>query len=253
VPTTIKALEKYLHKELNVDGFKDYCPNGIQVLGRGQIKRVMTGVTASQELMKAAIAWQADLLLVHHGILWDRDSRVVRGSYKKRLQLLLANDLNLMAFHLPLDAHPVFGNNAQIISKLDLVQPTPFGRYKGGAISFCGNTAKAVTMDDFAKKVKKCFAGSPLTLAFGPKKIKKVAVCSGGAPELIREAKEEGADLFITGEAAEFVYHYAKEEKINFIAAGHHRTEIFGVKALGEHIGEKFAIEHKFHNIANPI
>ncbi|MBF0384181.1 MAG: Nif3-like dinuclear metal center hexameric protein [Magnetococcales bacterium] len=251
--TTIKALEKYLHKELNVDGFFDYCPNGIQVSGRRQIQRIMTGVTASQELMKAAIAWKADLLLVHHGILWDRDSRVVSGSYKKRLQLLLNNDLNLMAFHLPLDAHPVFGNNAQIISKLGLEKSDPFGRYKGGTISFCGNTSSAVTMVDFAKKVKKCFAGSPLVLDFGAKKIKKVAVCSGGAPELIREAKEEGADLFITGEAAEFVYHFAKEEKINFIAAGHHRTEIFGVKALGEHLAEKFSVEHSFHNVANPI
>ncbi|MBF0193976.1 MAG: Nif3-like dinuclear metal center hexameric protein [Magnetococcales bacterium] len=251
--TTIKILEKYLHKELNVDSFSDYCPNGVQVLGRGQIKRVMTGVTASQELLKAAIAWQADLLLVHHGILWDRDSRVVKGSYKKRLQMLLANDLNLMAFHLPLDAHPVFGNNAQILNKLDLIKPAPFGRYKGGTISFCGSTTKAISMADFTKKVKKCFAGSPLSLAFGPKNIKKVAICSGGAPELIREAKEEGADLFITGEAAEFVYHFAKEEKINFIAAGHHRTEMFGVMALGEHIAEKYNIEHKFHNVANPI
>jgi dinuclear metal center YbgI/SA1388 family protein len=251
--TTIKTLETYLHAELNVEGFSDYCPNGMQVSGRKRIKRVMTGVSASQELIKAAISWQADLLLVHHGILWDRDSRVVSGSYKKRLQLLLANNLNLLAFHLPLDAHGVFGNNAQILEKLHLDQAGPFGRYRDGTISFIGTARKTTSMVDFAKKVKKLFGASPLTLSFGPKKISKVAVCSGGAPELIREAKECGADLFITGEASEFVYHYAKEEKINFIAAGHHRTEIFGVKALGKHLSEKFGVVHKFHNIPNPI
>ncbi|MBF0357159.1 MAG: Nif3-like dinuclear metal center hexameric protein [Magnetococcales bacterium] len=250
---SLEVLDKYLNAELGVAKIADYCPNGIQLSGRKTVKRVMSGVSASQALIKAAITWKADLLLVHHGILWDRDSRVVTGSYKKRLQLLLEDDLTLMAFHLPLDAHPVFGNNAQIINRLDLVQGEPFGRYKGGSISFCGMPKEAISMVDFAKRVKKCFGGSPLILDFGPKKIKKVAICSGGAPEMIREAKECGADLFITGEASEFVYHYAREEGINFIAAGHHRTEMFGVQALGEHISEKFTITHKFHNIPNPI
>lgn len=250
---TIKALEKYLHTELQVDQFSDYCPNGIQVTGRKRIERVMTGVSGCQELIKAAISFDADLLLVHHGILWDKESRVVRGSYKKRLQMLLGNDLNLMAYHLPLDAHPTFGNNAQILALLNLVNPTPFGRYRSGTISFMGLLEQPVSIDAFAKTVKKCFGAAPLTLAFGPKKISKVAVCSGGAPELIREACASGADLFITGEASEFVYHYAKEEKINFIAAGHHRTETLGVRALGEHLKEKFSLIHQFHNIPNPI
>jgi dinuclear metal center YbgI/SA1388 family protein len=253
VHTTINTLDGYLHKELNVEGFSDYCPNGIQVVGRKRIKRLMTGVSGSLALIEAAIAWQADLLLVHHGILWDSDSRVVTGSYKKRLQLILANDLNLMAFHLPLDAHPVYGNNARILEKLKLVQATSFGRYRGGTLSFIGKTSKAIPLPDFSKMVKKCFGGSPLILPFGPKTINKVAVCSGGAPELVREAKECGVDMFITGEASEFVYHFAKEEKINFIAAGHHRTEMFGVQALGKHLSKQFGLTHRFHNIPNPI
>ncbi len=249
----INTLEKYLHAELNTGAFSDYCPNGIQVSGKKRVKRIMTGVSASQELIKAALSWKADLLLVHHGILWEKDSRVVRGSYKKRLQLLLANELNLMAFHLPLDAHPTLGNNAMILKRLQLRQAAPFGRYGKENISFLGAAEKSLTMTDFAKKVKKLFGPKPLILAFGPKKISRVAVCSGGAPDMIREAQEAGADLFITGEASEFVYHYAKEEGINFIAAGHHRTETFGVEALGEHLAAKFDLVHRFHDIPNPI
>ncbi|MBF0453381.1 MAG: Nif3-like dinuclear metal center hexameric protein [Magnetococcales bacterium] len=246
-------LETYLHDLLHVAHFSDYCPNGIQVRGRKRIERVMTGVSACQDLIRFAISWQADLLLVHHGILWDKDSRVVTGSYKDRLQLLLKNDLNLMAFHLPLDAHPVLGNNAQILQQLDLTQTGPFGRYRGGTLSFMGQCQQPLSLTNFSKKVKQRFGGSPLVLPFGPKKIKRVAVCSGGAPELVREAKERGADLFLTGEASEFVYHFAKEEKISLIAAGHHRTEKGGVKVLGDHLAEVFGLEHRFKNVPNPI
>jgi dinuclear metal center YbgI/SA1388 family protein len=253
VSTTIQTLEKHLHTVLNVAQFSDYCPNGIQVHGKERIKRVMTGVSGSLELIEAAIQWKADLLLVHHGIMWDKDPRVVTGSYKNRLKRLLESDMNLMAFHLPLDAHPKWGNNAQILKKLELTQGATFGKYGKQGLSFVGETKKAVSMGQFSKRVKNCFGGSPLILDFGPKKIKQVAICSGGAPELIREAKGCGADLFITGEASEFVFHFAKEENINFIAAGHHRTETFGVQALGQHLVEKFGLTHQFHNIPNPI
>ncbi|MBF0448608.1 MAG: Nif3-like dinuclear metal center hexameric protein [Magnetococcales bacterium] len=249
----MQILELYLDELLNAARFSDYCPNGMQVLGRKQIKRVMTGVSGSQELIKAAVSWQADLILVHHGILWDKDPRVVRGSYKKRLQLLLTYDLNLMAYHLPLDAHPKLGNNAQILEKLQLIQDQPFGLYRGHPLSFVGRAEQPILINDFFKRVTKCFGGKPLILPFGPKKIQRVAVCSGGAPELIREARECGADLFLTGEASEFVYHYAKEEKINFIAAGHHRTETLGVQAVGQVLQETFGLTHRFYNIPNPI
>ncbi|MBF0134395.1 MAG: Nif3-like dinuclear metal center hexameric protein [Magnetococcales bacterium] len=250
----LETIEKHLAQLLNVDQFSDYCPNGVQVRGRRKIKRIVTGVSACLELFQAAADQEADLILVHHGLFWEKDSRIIQGSLKKRLQILMKHNLSLMAFHLPLDAHPKLGNNAQLLRRLGIHEKKPFGFYHHQSISFMGRLDEARSMGQLTRRIiKKLHAYTPIILPYGPKKISRVAVCSGGAPELIREAKEKGADLFLTGEANEPLYYFAREEKIHCIAAGHHNTETLGVRALGNHLAQHFKIEHAFFDSRNPL
>ncbi|MBF0146536.1 MAG: Nif3-like dinuclear metal center hexameric protein [Magnetococcales bacterium] len=250
----LERVEHHLAQILCVEQFSDYCPNGVQVRGRRTIKRVITGVSACLELFQAALARKADLILVHHGLFWDKDSRVIQGQMHQRLQLLMKHHLTLMAFHLPLDAHPQLGNNARLLRLLGIEKMEPFGQYRHQTISFMGSLDKAVTVDQLVKTVKKRLRiDAPIILPFGPKKIRRIAVCSGGAPELIHEAKAKGADLFLTGEANEPLYYFAREEKIHCIAAGHHATETLGVRALGNHLAHAFDLRHFFHDTHNPL
>lgn len=252
---TIKLFDlmSYLDSLLEVNNFKDHCPNGLQVEGDSTVKKIVTGVSASIELFNHAVKEKANLILVHHGMLWDSDSRVVQGSFKKRLLLLLKNNISLMGYHLPLDAHPVYGNNAQLIKKLHLIKREPFGLYDGRTIGFTGYTKTKEDIDNFEKKIKLVIDPDILILKFGSKLINKVAVCSGGAPGLVKEAIKKKADVFLTGEATEWVYHTCKEDRIHFIAAGHHATERFGIRALGDHLHKKFKIKVKFIDLPNPI
>ncbi|WP_130470253.1 Nif3-like dinuclear metal center hexameric protein [Candidatus Magnetaquicoccus inordinatus] len=250
---TLTELERYCHTLLNSSAISDYAPNGVQVRGREEIHTVVTGVSACLALFEEAIALNADLVLVHHGMFWEKDPRIIEGSLKKRLQKLLQQDLTLMAFHLPLDAHPSLGNNAQILQRLQLTPGKPFALYRGTHLSAIGECAQGLSIEAMSAQVQELFGGQPLLLPYGPTTIHHVAVCSGAAPELIREAKQKGADLFLTGEASEYVTHFAAEEEIHFIAAGHHRTEKFGVQALGEALAKQFALQHHFVDIANPI
>ena len=246
-------LETHLNTLLQIETIADYAPNGIQVQGGETVRTVVTGVSACLDLFQAALAIQADLILVHHGLFWEKQPRVVTGNLKQRLRLLLAHDLTLMAYHLPLDCHPELGNNIHILKRLALNPVQPFGKYHGHFLSFIGQTETPVAFAGFSARVQHLFGGNPLVLPFGPEKIQRVAVCSGAAPELIREAKEQGADLFLSGEATEPIFHYAKEERIHFIAAGHHRTETFGVRALGDYLAGHFKLEHHFIDIPNPL
>ncbi|MBF0296794.1 MAG: Nif3-like dinuclear metal center hexameric protein [Magnetococcales bacterium] len=249
----LTELERFLTETLRSAAIADYAPNGVQVRGRETIHKVVGGVSACLDLFSAAEEAAADLILVHHGMVWNKDSRVVEGQFKTRLQFLLSRELTLMAFHLPLDMHPELGNNAMILKRLHLQPIAPFGLYHGNFLSFLGENAMDETCDFFVRRVKDLFGGEPLVLPFGPERIKRVAVCSGSAPELIREAKSVGADLFLSGEASEPVYHFAREERIHFIAAGHHRTEMFGVQAVGELLARQFGIAFQFIDIPNPI
>ena len=249
----LKDLISYIDSLLKVNDFKDHSPNGLQVEGSASIEKVVTGVSASLELFNQAKEENADLVLVHHGMFWDSDSRVIRGSVKERLLLLLKNNITLAGYHLPLDAHPVYGNNAQIIKKLNLIKREPFGIYGGKNIGFIGYTKGKENINTFIKKIKQTIDKDILMLKFGNDSINKVAVCSGGAPELVKEAIKRKADLFLTGEATEWVYHLCKEEKIHYIAAGHHATERFGIQALGSHLQKKFKIKVKFIDLPNPI
>lgn len=251
IPLT--TLENYTNTLLNTANISDYAPNGVQVRGQEKISRMITGVSACQELFQTAIEQKADLILVHHGMFWEKESRVVEGRLKKRLKQLLENDISLMAYHLPLDCHPELGNNIQILNRLKLETAEPFGLYRGAHLSFIGRSHLKLSLSEFSTQLNKLFGKKPLVLPFGPEQIQYIAICSGAAPELIHEAKQKGADLFLSGEATEHVYHFAKEENIHFVAAGHHHTERFGVQALGEHLANHFGIQHQFVDIHNPF
>ncbi|MBF0426937.1 MAG: Nif3-like dinuclear metal center hexameric protein [Magnetococcales bacterium] len=250
---SLSEIEPFLNQTLRAHAIADHLPNGVQVRGREQVQRVVTGVSACQAIFEAAVAAEADLVLVHHGMFWDQDPRVVEGSLKARLALLLRHDLTLMAYHLPLDCHPELGNNAQILQRLGLERGEPFGHYHGTALSCIGTCRAPLSLAVFQDRVRGLFGGEPLVLPFGPEPIARVAICSGAAPALIREAKTAGADLFLTGEGTEYIYHFAREEGIHFIAAGHHRTEKFGVQALGALLASRFGIDHQFIDLANPL
>lgn len=243
----------YLDSLLDVQNFHDHCPIGLQIEGKEEVKKIITGVSASLDLFNIAVKEKADLVLVHHGMFWDSESRVLKGSLKKRLALLLKNNISLAGYHLPLDAHPVYGNNAQIFKKLGLAKRGPFGNYHGKSIGFIGNTKSKTDINRFIKKVHQEISDDILLLKFGNKTISKVAICSGGAPELVKEAIEKKADIYLTGEATEWVYHLCREEKIHYIAAGHHATERFGIQALGNHLQKKFKLKVKFIDLPNSI
>lgn len=244
---------RFMDDLLDVGSIADYCPIGLQVEGAREVSGVVTGVSACMPLFERAVAERAQMVLVHHGMFWDNESRVVRGSLKDRLRFLIANDLSLVAYHLPLDRHPQVGNNARIFQELGLVGWRDFGRYKGQSIACMGELPEALPFDDFLQRVNRVFGGDAFHLPFGPGTVKTVAVCSGGAPDLVREAIEKQADVFLTGEAGEYVYHLAREEGIHFIGAGHHRTERLGIQALGERLCRQFDVNCRFVDIPNPI
>ncbi len=245
-------LESYLNEFLKVSEWKDHCPNGLQVEGREEVQRIVTGVSASAELFEKAISLGADTVLVHHGLLWGGALQPIRGVLRERLRLLLAGGLNLFAYHLPLDAHPEVGNNARIARALGLEEIRPFGLYEGQRIGVMGLTS-GLPAERFFARVEEITGRKPLVFAYGPQRIRQVGIVSGGAAAQLKEAVEIGLDAYITGEPGEPSLHLAKEGRVHFIAAGHYATERFGVKALGEHLAEKFSIEVQFVELQNPV
>lgn len=232
--------------------FKDYGPNGLQVEGRREVRRLVTGVTASRALIEAAIAAQADTLLVHHGLFWRGHDGRVTGWLRQRLGLLLAHDINLLAYHLPLDAHPVLGNNAQLGRVLGLVADARFGEQDLG---FLGGPADGRVHAD-AQALGQAVAhalGRPVTVVDpAPRPARRIGWCTGGAQGYFEAAIQAGADVFITGEISEPQAHYARECGVAFIACGHHASERYGVQALGEHLARQLGLEHQFIDIDNP-
>jgi len=239
---------------LDAGAIADYCPNGLQVEGLSTVTGLTCGVSACMPLFERALEDKSELILVHHGLFWDGESRVVRGSLKKRLKFLLDHGISLAGYHLPLDRHPEVGNNAQLFLKLGLVDRRDFGRYKGQTISCMGKLPEPLPFDAFLARVNRVLGvDQSFHLPFGPGLVRTVALCSGGAPDLVREAIAVGADVFLTGEVSEYVYHLAREEGIHYIGAGHHATERFGVMALGEKIAAEFGVRCQFVDIPNPI
>ena len=247
-----EQLEKYLNSYLKADDFTDYCPNGLQVEGKSDIKKIVTAVSASIELFNKAIKQKADAIIVHHGIIWNYERPVYKGSYRKRVKILLDNNINLFAYHLPLDAHPVVGNNAQLAKLLGLKSCKPFGDHKGQIIGIKGKIAKT-TKEKFFKKVESVVLRELLVFPYGPKSITNVGIVSGGAQKEFSQAITENLDAYITGEVSEHIKYLSQEEGVHYISAGHYATEKFGVKALGNHLKNKYKIDVEFIDIPNPV
>jgi len=246
----LNELRDYNASLLQTGSFKDYCPNGLQVEGRAEVRRIATGVTASQQVLDAAIAWGADAILVHHGYFWRNEDAAITGIKKRRIAQLLRNDVSLLAYHLPLDAHPELGNNARLGKLLGISEQ---GRFGEQGIACFGELASPQTLAQFAAQVGQGLQRTPQVIGNGARNIRKVAWCSGGAQGYFEAAIAQGADVFITGEISEQSFHLAQESGVAFIAAGHHATERLGIQALGEHLSACFCLEHCFFDQDNPV
>lgn len=239
----------YTGRLLEVSRFRDYCPNGLQVEGHGETRRLVSGVTASVAFLQRAIAAGADTVLVHHGYFWKNEPAPVTGPKKARLLLLLKNEVNLAAYHLPLDAHPEFGNNAQLGRRLGIAVQGWFGDQE---IAAWGVPEQPLTLGSLAARLEQRLARAPLVVGDLSRPIDRLAWCTGGAQDFLADAVELGVDAFITGEVSERTVHLSRETGVAFLAAGHHATERYGVQALGSHLGERFGIEHTFIDDDNP-
>ena len=247
-----QELTKYLDELLNVDAFRDYAPNGLQVEGRASIGKLVCGVTASRALIEAAIEAQADAILVHHGYFWKGEDPRLIGMKGERIRRLMQADMNLLAYHLPLDGHAELGNNAQLASKLGFVVSGRFIDDADSGIGMHGRLSNTMSGDDLAKHIAKVLEREPLYVAGNDRPINSIAWCSGGAQGYIEQAVALGVDAYLTGEVSEQTVHVARECGIHFFAAGHHATERYGVQALGAHLAKKFKLECQFIDIENP-
>jgi dinuclear metal center YbgI/SA1388 family protein len=243
----------FLDDLLDAGGFEDYGPNGLQVPGAAEVTVVATGVSAHQELFEQAAAAGAQLVLCHHGIFWGSPIGPVTPQLKGRLKLLFDADMSLAAYHLPLDAHPEVGNNALICNGIGLERGQAFGESKGRPVGWIGEASEPLAIGELAARCRQLMGSDPLVFESGPAAIRRVGIVSGGAGSLVHEAIGLGLDAFITGEPSEPVMADAREGGIHFIAAGHYATETFGVQRLGELLAQRFAVEHRFIEVPNPI
>ena len=237
---------------LQPDRFRDYGPNGLQVEGRAQVAKVVSGVTASRALIEAALSTGADTILVHHGLFWRGQDGRVTGWMKQRLALLLAHDINLFAYHLPLDAHPNLGNNAQLGLQLGLVVQSWFGEQDLACLGQRADGQCFASAQALATHIERTL-GRPVVLAGERNQaIRKIAWCSGGAQSYFEAAIAAGADAFITGEISEPQAHYARECGVAYLACGHHATERYGAPAVAAHVAAQLGLRHEFIDIDNP-
>ncbi|MBS0348079.1 MAG: Nif3-like dinuclear metal center hexameric protein [Proteobacteria bacterium] len=243
-------LQRYLDTLLDVDGFKDYCPNGLQVEGRADVRRIVCGVTASQALLDAAVAKGADAVLVHHGYFWRGEDGRITGMRKRRLATLLNNDINLFAYHLPLDAHAELGNNAQL-GKLMGWQAD--GRFGEQALGWTGSLSHETNLTALSRQAAARLGREPLVLGDVDRLVRRVAWCTGGAQGYFEQAIATGVDCFVSGEVSEQTTHLARESGVAYLAVGHHASERYGVQALGRHLAETFGIEAEFVEVDNPV
>jgi dinuclear metal center YbgI/SA1388 family protein len=243
-------LRSYLDRFLEAENYRDYCPNGLQVEGRAEIQRVVCGVSASQALLDEAVRRDADAIVVHHGWFWRGEDGRVTGVRKSRLATLLAHDINLFAYHLPLDAHSEIGNNAQLARRMDWRVEGRFGEQD---IGFVGSPAQAATAAEIAANLERELGRAVLLVGAGDRPVARLAWCSGSAQGWFESAIAAGADCYISGEISEQTVHLARESGVPFIAAGHHATERYGVMAIGEHLREQFGLDCQFVDIDNPV
>lgn len=247
-------LETLINSELSPQLIKDYSPNGLQVEGKADIKTIVTGVTASQALIEYAIAKKADAILVHHGYFWKNEPQQIRGMKGRRIRSLMKHDINLYGYHLPLDIHPTLGNNAQLAALLGIHSVTGLEDHPQ-SIAMKGELAEAVTGSEFAKRIGIALNREPLHIApeNADKLIKTVGFCTGGGQDFIDLAAEQKLDAYISGEVSERTTYSAREQDIHYYAAGHHATERYGVKALGEWLAKEHGLDVEFIDIDNPV
>jgi dinuclear metal center YbgI/SA1388 family protein len=234
--------------------FADLGPNGLQVPGASEVSRIVTGVSAQRELIEAAIERGAQLVLVHHGLFWDFLPTGLTPVLAERLRLLFRNDVSLAGYHLPLDAHPAIGNNALLAEGLDCERHAAWGEYRGTPIGRAATFAgDGMPIAELLERVASLTHREPLAFAAGPERVRRMAIVSGSAAELLPSAVAAGFDAFLTGEPREHVMADAREAGIHFIAAGHYATETFGIRALGYRLAERFGVAHEFVHIPNPV
>ena len=248
----LRTLVEEADRYLNTARISDYCPNGLQVEGRPQVRRIVSGVTASQALLDAAVEAEADVVLVHHGYFWKGEDACITGMKRRRLHTLLSNDISLLAYHLPLDVHPEVGNNVQLAQQLDITVEGPLDANNPKVVGLLGSLAEPLSARDFSRRVQEVLGREPL-LVEGQGMVRRIGWCSGGGQGYIDNAIAAGVDLFLTGEASEQTFHSARENGVSFIAAGHHATERYGVQALGDYLARRFAVEHLFIDCPNPV
>ncbi|GGI90752.1 GTP cyclohydrolase 1 type 2 [Shewanella hanedai] len=249
---TRTELSQYLSDFLQISKYKDYAPNGLQVEGKTEISTIVTGVTACQALIDQAIALEADAILVHHGFFWKGEAQVITGMKQRRIKSLLNNDINLFGYHLPLDGHPMLGNNAELARQLDIVGAEAVEGVAQGLI-WQGRLDKPITAKAFSARLNQVLDRCALHIGNEDELIDTLAWCTGGAQDYIDIAADLGVDAFISGEVSERTYHSAIELGIHYFSAGHHATERYGIQALGEHLAREFNLEHHFVDINNPV
>lgn len=246
-------LADYLHTYLACDRFNDYAPNGLQVEGRTPIARICTAVTASLEVISKAVVLGADALLVHHGYFWRGEDAIVTGMKRQRLGLLMQHNLNLFAYHLPLDCHLELGNNARLGQLFECTDIKTHAIGNTPNILWSGQLARSMTGSEFSDYLFKTLQRKPLLISGSKKPIQHIAWCSGGAQDYIENAHHLGVDAYISGEISERTYYQAQELGLHYVAGGHHATERYGIQALGQHLAAHFSVEHQFIDSANPV
>lgn len=246
-------LVQYLDHYLAAAEDRDFCPNGLQVEGVPEISRIVTGVSACLELFEEAARRGAQAVLVHHGIFWDGQSSRLVGYQLRRVRSLLSAGLNLFAYHLPLDRHADLGNNALAAEQFGLVDREPFADYGGRPIGFRGRFETPLTLNELVARCEEVYGQAPLVHSGGAHAVRSLGIVSGGAQKVLHTAIDEGLDAYVTGESSEWVMNVAREAGVHYLAAGHYASERLGVRALGEHLAQRFGIEVEFVDVPNSV
>jgi len=249
----LKELIDYTNTLLDIANFQDYAPNGLQVEGHAQVHKIVSGVTANLALIETAVHEKADVLLVHHGYFWKGEDPCITGMKQLRIKQLLAHGISLMAYHLPLDAHPLYGNNVRLAKELEFSVNGSFGYEGGHAMALYGELPQPMTSTELTNWLAGRLGRQPLHIPGRSSPINTIAWCTGAAQGYFEQAVTKGVDAYLTGEVSEQTTHIARETGVHFFGAGHHATERYGVMALGNHLAENFALKHKFIDIDNPV